>query len=131
MSTTADREGLHTPQVALERSAAVQRLMSQFRPRLAERMPRAELRAELIVAVAFLLAAAPLAIFAPRHATPAAATVLLFVVLSAVTSRIEFDVGSGYVVPTQLVLVPMLYAMPPGWVPLLVLAGMALAKVPS
>ena len=42
-----------------ERSAGVQRLLSQFRPRLAERMPRSELRAEAIVAVAFLLAAVP------------------------------------------------------------------------
>jgi HD-GYP domain-containing protein (c-di-GMP phosphodiesterase class II) len=40
-----------------ERSAAVQHLMSQFRPCLAERMSASALRAALIVAVAFLLAA--------------------------------------------------------------------------
>lgn len=112
-------------------AAGVQRLLSDFRPRLGKRMPRSELRAEAVVALAFVIAAVPLAALTPGRGSRSPAVVLLFVLLYAVTSRIEFDVGSGYGVPTQLVLVPMLYAVPPGWVPLLVAAGWVLGKFPS
>ncbi len=112
-----------TPQLTLDRSAGVQRLLAQGRPRLAQRMTGRELRAEAIVALAFVIVAAPLAILATGDSDRSPATVLLFVALYAAMSRIEFDVGAGYGVPTQLVLVPMLYALPPGWVPLVVAVG--------
>jgi HD-GYP domain-containing protein (c-di-GMP phosphodiesterase class II) len=94
-------------------------------------MPRQELRAEAILAGAFLLVSVPLAVLAPRHGSPPAGIVVLFVALFALTSRIEFDVGAGYGVPIQLVLVPMLFALPAGWVPLVVACGVALGALPS
>src|SRR5690242_12052881 len=93
-----------------EHSAAVQRLLLQGRPGFAKRMPRRELRAEMIVAGAFLAASALLAILAPHTGSRSAAVVALFVILYAAISLIEFDVGAGYGQPTQLVLVPMLFA---------------------
>jgi HD-GYP domain-containing protein (c-di-GMP phosphodiesterase class II) len=131
MSLKADREGITSRRISLEGSAGVQRLLNQFRPRLAQPMPRDELRAEAIVALAFLLAAVPLAVLGPQPHSPSPAVVLLFVVLYGATKRIEFDVAAGYGVPSQLVLVPMLYAVPPGWVPLLVAAGMIVGNLPS
>jgi putative nucleotidyltransferase with HDIG domain len=53
----------------------------------------------------------------------------LFVVLYAAVSRVEFEVGIGSAVPTQLVLVPMLFALPIGAVPLAVAAGLSLRTV--
>jgi HD-GYP domain-containing protein (c-di-GMP phosphodiesterase class II) len=94
-------------------------------------MSNPELRAESLVALAFLIVAVPLAVLAPAHGGASALTFLLFVLLYAVTSRVEFDVGSGYSVPTQLVLVPMLFALPPGWVPLLVAVGGIVSRLPS
>src|SRR5205085_5403387 len=88
-------------------------------------------RAEMLVAVAFLVVAVALAVLAPGRGGGAPAVALLFTALYAVTSRIEFDVAAGYGMPTQLVLVPMLYAVPPGWVPLLVAGGFVLGKLPS
>jgi HD-GYP domain-containing protein (c-di-GMP phosphodiesterase class II) len=131
MSTAPNYDGGAASRLALERSAGVQRLMSQFRPRLGERMPSRELRAEAIVALAFVIVAVPLAAVSPHSGSHAPAVGLLFLLLYAVTSRIEFDVGSGYGVPTQLVLVPMLFAMPAGWVPLLLAAGGIVGKLPS
>jgi HD-GYP domain-containing protein (c-di-GMP phosphodiesterase class II) len=116
---------------AMEHTAAVQRLLSQGRPRLAERMERRELRAELIVACAFLMVAAPLAVLAPHHGTRSPGVILLFVLLYAAMSMIQFDVAAGYGAPTQLVLVPMLYVLPPGAVPLLVAVGLVIGLVPS
>jgi HD-GYP domain-containing protein (c-di-GMP phosphodiesterase class II) len=127
-------EGIKTassPRTGLERSAGVQRLLSHFRPRLRSRMARTELRAEAIVGVSFLLAAVPLAVFAPGRGTRSPAVVLLFVALYAVTARIEFDVAAGYGMPTQLVLVPMLYALAPGSVPLLVAVSLVLGVLPQ
>ena len=49
--------------------------------------------------------------------------------LYAIVSRIEFPIGAGYVVPSYLVLVPMLVLLPPGLVPLLVAAGLVLGAL--
>jgi HD-GYP domain-containing protein (c-di-GMP phosphodiesterase class II) len=132
MLSDTGQSGVPTTRGASERSAGVQRLLSHFRPQLGERMPPRELRAELAVATAFLLTAVPLALWAAPHGRSASPSVaLLFVLLYALTSRVEFDVGSGYGPPTQLVIVPMLYAVPAGWVPLLVAAGLIVGKVPT
>ena len=53
----------------------------------------------------------------------------LFVGLYALVSRVEFEIGSGSAIPTQLVLVPMLFALPIGVVPLAVAAGLVLRTV--
>jgi len=55
----------------------------------------------------------------------------LLVVLYAVTFRCEFEVGTGVAVPTQLFLVPMLFLLPTGWVPLAVAAGIILGSFVS
>jgi HD-GYP domain-containing protein (c-di-GMP phosphodiesterase class II) len=59
---------------------------------------------------------------------------LFFVALYAVVSRVEFEVGSGSAIPTQLVFVPMLFALPLGLVPAAVafaLVARTLADRPS
>jgi HD-GYP domain-containing protein (c-di-GMP phosphodiesterase class II) len=119
------------PREALERSAGVQRLLAEFRPRLAKPMAPAERRAEGVVALAFLAVAVPMAVFSPHAGSHSSLLAGLFVFLYAITSRVEFDVGAGYGVPTQLVLIPMLCALPPGWVPLLVAGGFVIGKLPS
>jgi HD-GYP domain-containing protein (c-di-GMP phosphodiesterase class II) len=47
-----------------------------------------------------------------------------FVGLYAAVSRVEFEIGTGSAIPTQLVLVPMLFVLPIGAVPLAVAAGL-------
>jgi diguanylate cyclase (GGDEF)-like protein len=54
-------------------------------------------------------------------------TAVLFIVAYALVSRIEFEIGSGAAVPTELVLVPMLFALPPAAVPLVVAAAYVIA----
>jgi HD-GYP domain-containing protein (c-di-GMP phosphodiesterase class II) len=53
----------------------------------------------------------------------------LFVGLYALVSRVEFAIGGGYAIPTQLVLVPMLFILPTGLVPLAVAGGLVLRTV--
>lgn len=45
-------------------------------------------------------------------------------------ARVEFDTGSGFTRPTELVLVPMLFLIPLPAVPLVVAAGVVLARAP-
>jgi HD-GYP domain-containing protein (c-di-GMP phosphodiesterase class II) len=131
MGTGSNRAHVTVPREALERSAGVQRLLAQFRPRLAKPMATRERRAEGIVALVFLAVAVPMALLSPDRSDQSPAVAALFVAIYAVTTRVEFDVGAGYGVPTQLVLIPMLYALPAGWVPLLVAGGWVLGKLPS
>jgi HD-GYP domain-containing protein (c-di-GMP phosphodiesterase class II) len=51
---------------------------------------------------------------------------VFFVVLYAVVSRVEFEIGAGLAIPTQVVLVPMVFALPIGLVPGAVLAALLL-----
>src|SRR5207302_70675 len=53
------------------------------------------------------------------------------VVTYAFVARVEFEVGPGMAVPTQLVLVPMLFALPLGVVPACVACGLALRSLLS
>ena len=53
---------------------------------------------------------------------------VLLVAVYALVVRIEFPVGAGYVVPTQLILVPMLMLLPPAVVPAAVGAGMVIGN---
>ncbi|MCW2963807.1 MAG: hypothetical protein JWO17_1059 [Actinomycetia bacterium] len=62
----------------------------------------------------------------PGFSLPRAA---LFAVLYALVSRVEFEIGSGSAIPTQLVLVPMLFALPIGSVPAIVAIGLLLRTV--
>jgi len=76
-------------------------------------------------------AAAALAAFAGSERPLGGWTIALFVVLYAVASRIDFEIGTGSTVPTQLVLVPMLVLLPVQLVPLCVLAGLLLGGLPD
>jgi HD-GYP domain-containing protein (c-di-GMP phosphodiesterase class II) len=74
----------------------------------------------------FLAATALLLALVPEQRQPGILTIALFVAVYALVSRIEFEVFGGTTVPTQLVLVPMLFVLPLRIVPLAVAAGLML-----
>ncbi len=78
--------------------------------------------------VALLLAVAAMALLVPETRTLQAVPVVAFVVGFALAARVEFQTGTGYAVPTQLVFVPMLFALPAAAVPIVVGAGYVLAR---
>jgi HD-GYP domain-containing protein (c-di-GMP phosphodiesterase class II) len=87
--------------------------------------------ASLALAGGFVAAATALATFVGSERPLGGWTIALFVVLYAVASRIDFEIGTGSTVPTQLVLVPMLVLLPVQLVPLCVLAGLLLGGLPD
>jgi putative nucleotidyltransferase with HDIG domain len=94
-------------------------------------LPGRELLAEGALGALFLAAVAALALHAPseRHLSPLLAAGLIAAFVLA--NQAQFEVGIGYTVPTQLVVMPMLILAPPALVPLLVAAGLLVARLPS
>jgi HD-GYP domain-containing protein (c-di-GMP phosphodiesterase class II) len=100
-----------------------ERLLEESRGRQALRFRPHERATRWLAAAAFLACAVPLAIAASR---PDFVLVAVLVPSFALASRIEFEVGSGFAVPTQIALVPMLFLLPPGIVPLSVAGAFVL-----
>jgi HD domain len=76
---------------------------------------------------AFLVTAIVLALTASNQRSPGLGVVAALIVAFAVLANIEFVIGPGFAIPTQLVFVPMLFLLPLGWVPLAVAAGYLLS----
>ena len=110
---------------------ALQELLEDFGSRAVSRLTGSELRAEWLAAGTFLAVVGMLALLLPGGRAIEPGVLAALVVAYAVASRVEFQVGAGYTVPTELVFVPMLFLAPLPLVPLLVSAGIALAKVPD
>jgi putative nucleotidyltransferase with HDIG domain len=100
------------------------------RSRLPTRTRPREVVAQAVVGIPFLLAAGLLAALGLDEPVDWS-DVVIFALAAAVMGRLEFEVGSGYTVPTQLVFVPMLFVLPPAVVPLVVAAGLLLDRIPD
>src|SRR3954454_8480440 len=111
-------------------STTVDTLLEQLEPSVARRLTGRELRVESIIAALFAATAIPMAVAGwgePQDLTSA----VLLVATYAFVARVRFQVGSGLVRPTQLVLVPMLFLLPASTVPLLVALASVLSELPE
>jgi diguanylate cyclase (GGDEF)-like protein len=107
--------------------SAIERLLEHSWDGRERQASQRELIVDTTAAALFILTAG--ALLGTGHVSglrPGIAAVLIAVY--ALVGRIEFPVGAGYVVPTQLVLVPMLVMLPPAVVPLAVAAGLVLGN---
>jgi putative nucleotidyltransferase with HDIG domain len=117
--------------VTVDESPVAQDLYSESQARANQGLSRREVAAEALVGGGFAAAAGALfAVGVTQRALSPLALVLLLGAF-AVFSRVEFDVGRFYTVPSQVIFVPMLLLLPPGIVPLCVVAGLTLAKLPD
>jgi HD-GYP domain-containing protein (c-di-GMP phosphodiesterase class II) len=101
-------------------------MIGAARARTRERILVRDRIASLLVGGAYLVTALGLAFFLPAQGAPSLLTFALLVGGYALASRVEFEVGSGAAIPTQLAFVPMLFLLPLNLVPLCVTAGMLL-----
>ena len=90
-----------------------------------------ELAVEATAAAAFLATAVAMALLIPAERAFDAPLALTLVATYALLARVRFPIGYGFTIPTQVVLVPMLFLLPLGSVPLFVAAGMALGSLPE
>jgi HD-GYP domain-containing protein (c-di-GMP phosphodiesterase class II) len=103
-------------------------LIEDARARATERLAARDSRTTLFGTLAFVAVAVPFALLAPSERTVSPGVLVLLVVAYALAARVEFEVGSGFAVPTQVVFVPMLFLLPVALVPLCVAVGFLLCS---
>ena len=99
-------------------------LIEDSRERVQHRLRSRSLWSAIVFGAGFVVAAVALAVLLQSERSPSPFVVGLLVLAYAITSRVRFEVGTGYAFPAQLVLVPMLFILPLGWVPFAVAAGL-------
>jgi HD-GYP domain-containing protein (c-di-GMP phosphodiesterase class II) len=99
-------------------------LIEGARKRRRRPLSRREWIASLVSGGTLLAISIPLAALSTSDRSPSIGTTLALVAAYAIASQVEFEVGAGWAVPTQLILVPMLFVLPLASVPLLVAGGL-------
>jgi HD-GYP domain-containing protein (c-di-GMP phosphodiesterase class II) len=115
-----------------DESTTAQPRLEASRERVSSALTGRERAVELVIGGGFVVAALALVLLGPDSGTSldwAAAAIVTAALACA--SRVLFEVGSTYTVPLQLVLVPMLFVLPPDAVPACVAAGLMLGKLPE
>jgi len=108
---------------------SAQRVIEEQRARRLSRLARRERYSLLASAGAFVACASVMAVAVPTHRMPGAIATLVLIGVYALAFRLDFEIGTGSAVPTQLVLVPMLFVLPTGIVPLAVAAGVIVGSL--
>jgi HD-GYP domain-containing protein (c-di-GMP phosphodiesterase class II) len=106
-------------------------LIEQSRELAARPLGDRDRLASLLLGGTFLAASLGLALLVGSTRSVDAWMLVLFVCSYGLASRIDFEIGTGSAVPTQLVFVPMLVLLPVTYVPLCVLAGLLLGGLPD
>jgi HD-GYP domain-containing protein (c-di-GMP phosphodiesterase class II) len=127
MTTAAPTVAVERPHTA-ELDPAVDELVLDSRERAARRLDARSLWSAVVLGVAFLGLAAGVAVLGHTHRSPGWIASIGLVLTYALSSRVEFEIGSGVALPTQIVLVPMLLLLPLRFVPLFVCAGLLIGK---
>jgi HD-GYP domain-containing protein (c-di-GMP phosphodiesterase class II) len=108
-----------------------EQLVGEARARRARSMESRERAIVVTFALLYCVAATAVAMLVPSEREESIALVLGLVIAHAAVSRVRFEFGNGFVVPEQLVIVPMLLLGPLPYVPLLVAAAGALSHLPD
>ena len=106
-----------------------QRVIEEQRARRLSRLARRELWSVVVFSGGFLLTAVLLAALLPSDRNPGWTAVAVLVLAYAAAYRLDFEIGTGSAIPTELILVPMLFVLPVGYVPLAVAAGIVLGSL--
>jgi uncharacterized membrane protein len=94
-----------------------QRVIEEQRARRLSRLALRERRSLFGSVGAFLAVAVVLAEALPTERSPGMLTTLVLIAVYALAFHLDFEIGTGSAVPTQLVLVPMLFVLPTGSFP--------------
>jgi HD-GYP domain-containing protein (c-di-GMP phosphodiesterase class II) len=106
--------------------------VEESRARVASALGDREFLSTVVTAVVFVAAVAGLFAWSPDPVSAVdVGVVAAFVACYALATRVQFEVGIGLAIPTQLVFVPMLFLLPAGAVPVCVAAGLLLGNLPD
>ena len=131
MTGAVPTAGAEAPRTAVQLDPEAEERLEQRRARASTRLRARSRASSFVILAGFGATAAALAVLVDSARNPGVVMTVSLVVAYALASRVEFEVRTGLVVPTQLVLVPMLFLLPLGQVPLFVAAGLLLGRVPE
>src|SRR3954463_1794226 len=120
---------LDSPSATARYPVSLQRLLIAARDPIPPSRGRRERLAETVVGGSFAVAAVALAVLVPTDRPLDWEDALLATLVLSICSRVVFEVGSCYTMPTQVAFVPMLFVLPPELVPLFVCIGLAVGKL--
>jgi HD-GYP domain-containing protein (c-di-GMP phosphodiesterase class II) len=106
-------------------------LLEAARARTGTAFDRRELLVEGLVAATLAAVAIAMAALSPGNGTVSVATSVVLILLYAAARQVGFEIGTGYTCPVILVLVPMLFLLPPPLVPAHVAAGLLVGALVS
>ncbi len=106
-----------------------ERLFAVGRTRALLRADGRERLVEAGMAGAFVIVALTMALLIPSPRSLEAAPLLFLIAAYTIACRAKFDIADGYTVPTELVLVPMLFLLPTPAVPLIVSLSWVLGRL--
>jgi HD-GYP domain-containing protein (c-di-GMP phosphodiesterase class II) len=106
-----------------------EQLYARGRTRAQARAEGRERRVEYGTALAFIAVALAMALFLDSPRSLDLTTFAILVFAYVIACRARFDIADGYTVPTELVLVPMLFLLPTPIVPLVVSLSWALGRL--
>jgi HD-GYP domain-containing protein (c-di-GMP phosphodiesterase class II) len=110
---------------------ATEQLVGEARERRARGMDARERAVVGVSAILFIAAAVAVALLIPSERDVDPLLIAGLLVGHALVSRVRFEFGGGYVVPEQLVIVPMMLLGPLPLVPLLIAVAGILAVIPD
>jgi HD-GYP domain-containing protein (c-di-GMP phosphodiesterase class II) len=106
------------------------RWIAEMRERRPHRLGARDWQFSFVAAFGFVTFAALSAVFIGSYRAASPLLIITIIGAYALAATVEFEVGAGSAVPTQLVLVPMLFLVPLGLVPACVVAGLLVADMP-
>src|SRR5215211_8847269 len=108
-----------------------ERMVGEARVRRARQLPKREAIVRGVSGAAFFVVAVVLAVALPYEREMDTLVVFALVAAYALVSRVRFEFGDTYVVPEQLIFVPMLALAPLPLVPAMVATGAVLGLAPD
>jgi HD-GYP domain-containing protein (c-di-GMP phosphodiesterase class II) len=117
------------PMQAASPGTNAEQLFARGRTRALIRAQGRERAVELVAGSTFLVVALSMAVFIEAPRSLQAAPLVSLVVAYVIACQARFDIADGYTVPTELVLVPMLFLLPTPVVPLVVSLSWGLGRL--
>jgi HD-GYP domain-containing protein (c-di-GMP phosphodiesterase class II) len=117
------------PAEAREAPPADDELFETVRNQVSQPLNRREVRGEAVAGALFVATALALIAWSPGESEPLLALALVLAYVLA--AHIRFEIATGFTVPTQLALVPMLLLTEPSLVPVLVVVGNLAGDLPD
>src|SRR5687768_13289392 len=108
-----------------------EKLVGEARARRARSMDARERTVVAVFAALYCVAAVLIAVLVPSERDVSPLLIAALLLGHAAVSQVRFEFGMGFVVPEQLVVIPMLLLCPLPYVPVLAAAASALSLVPD